>query len=295
MNSQIIQDFQVVSWNIGRDSDYLGLNVRNRDAVKWDTTRDLGKIRTRLFSDVFRQMADSFKPDFFCLQEVKRAGDVKNWLGDQYELCATFRDCVIAWDKDKYELVEGSQFYEIEEGRYLILELFDKSTQKVIRIASAHLWGFNLNNPHGKDRYSEDPETLKGDCQLKELVKQLNSPAYLTIIGLDANTTPEIHPDRLAILEERGFIRDATEDEVPTAFNSSLPDQSAHLDYLFAKGSKKVDVEVEAFVSQELPIESPEVNPSDHSPILSTVKLVEKKKDKNFMQKILHSFKNTLQ
>ena len=289
MSSQSVQPYQVISWNIGRDSDYLGLNVRNKD-VQWKNMRELGDLRNQLFTSTFKNLKETIQPDIFCLQEVTRSGDVKKWLGDSYDLHATSRDCVIAWDNSKYELVEGSPTREKTEGRYLILLLREKSTQKTIQVASAHLWGFKLTGPNETERDSDEPVTLKGDRELNELAEQMDDSAFLSIIGMDANSTPHIHPERLSILESRGYTRDASSDNIPTAYNSSLESQSAHLDYLFVKASKKFQITVQPTHFQSLPIESPAVNPSDHSPILLSLFVTKKEKESGFLKKLFTSF-----
>lgn len=67
---------------------------------------------------------------------------------------------------------------------------------------------------------------------------------------MDANTDPGIYPKRLEILETQGFIRDSTEDCIPTAYNPSLESKSAHLDYFFAKApaDQTISIESSAFV-----------------------------------------------
>lgn len=294
MSTDCVGAYQVISWNIGRDSDYLGLNVRNKD-VQWKNMQELGLLRNQLFTDVFKDMRDSKKPDFFCLQEVSRSGDIQKWLGDGYGVHTASRDCVIAWDLDKYELIEGTPETEKREGRFLVLQLLERSTRKTIYVASAHLWGFKLTEPKGKEAGTNIGVTEKGDAQLKEMAAHLTNSDYLSIIGMDANTTPDIHPDRLSILESEGFRRDPSKDGLPTAYNSSLESNSAHLDYLFAKGSKKHQLQLEATFFEALPIESPAVNPSDHSPVALSIKVMKQKKKSGFLSKLVSGMRSEKQ
>lgn len=274
MSLAAVAQYCVVSWNIARDTDYLGVNLRHKE-VEWKTVADLMAVRNQLFNSIFEQMKTELNPDFFCLQEVTRSSDIRNWLGAKYEVHSALKDCVIAWDSTKYSLIEGTSVHEAGEGRYLALELLEKATQKTILIASAHLWGFDLANP-------QDGETERGDQQLAELAAHLDKSAYLTIVGMDANTTPAIYPKRLSILEVNSYIRDQSQDAEPTAYNKSLPENAAHLDYLYARPGRKFQAKVKTASYEALPIEKPSVNPSDHSPVIARVSM-EKSKQHGFI------------
>lgn len=272
--------YSVVSWNIARDSDYLGLSLRAGD-TNWSTPKELYTRRQQLLQGLFAEMKANFCPDFFCLQEVDSIHSIKTMaLGEEYEsLSAGGRDCVLLWNSKRYEKIPGSEYQEESEGRYLTVDLKDRQENKIIRLASAHLGGFDL-------AHFNEEDAKKGDDQLKALLQILNrdkKPA-LVLVGMDANSTTEIHPVRIERLTKEGFAR--SKEEAPTAYSTKLKSPLIKLDFIFAR-SKKHGLEFAESAMNAPPLETPQVNPSDHKPLLQ--RIISKEGEKsvfNFLRKI---------
>lgn len=270
--------YTVVSWNIARDSDYLGVNLRCGNE-EWSSPQELYSKRKELIASRFSDFRTKVAPDFFCLQEVDSIKEVKEraLLGEYDCAAATKRDCVILWNRDRFTPIAGSEYEEGNSGRYIAIDLKECSTGKVIRIASAHLWGFDLS------RIGDEKEKAKGNVQLAELISLLERDSFpiLTIVGMDANSTPELYPERVNLLINRGF--NGCSDDSPTAYNAKLPSNRAKLDYILSK-SKSGRAQIIADSKVDLPLEDPQNNPSDHRPLTNIVRLPQDKLQTKFIK-----------
>ena len=196
----------------------------------------------------------------------------KNLLGNQnWTYSYDESDTLIAWDKRKFTPLNNSTTHNLRGGW---VDLRDNTTNKVIRVASAHLKGLPLTNP-------TPAKGRGGDKQLNDLSNSMlraTSPVDLMVIGMDANTTPTIYSERLDILRNKGFQRDET-DNSSTAFNADLSTSTqakcVRLDYLFGRASNGNSISSINTVNGGLTaLEDPTNNPSDHRPIIKKFTLV---------------------
>ncbi len=95
----------------------------------------------------------------------------------------------------------------------------------------------------------------------------------LKILGMDANSTPTIHPERLEIALHCGFQR-VDHKDVVSAYNPTLESRAAKIDFIFASTQKSRKLaEVNEQPLLDIPIEDPAKNPSDHRPIVARFEL----------------------
>jgi hypothetical protein len=276
MGVQVVDNLEcrVVTWNVGRDRDYFEVSRRAKFTVPDDNAAFFA-MRDGLFQATFRQMIEGHNPDFFCLQESDANTDrVKGWIGHHYKVISDGGDSAIAWNDQRYELVEDSIRYPGTSPLHfsIVADFIDRQTQFKVTIASAHIKGFDLANPKEQTESGKDV-AAQGDKELREVFKSLESAtSALRILGMDANSTLKIHPDRLKIAKQKGFKR-VEKDNLATAYNPTLAAQAAKIDFLFAKTSKRTQLSFQKNPTLKIPIESPKLNPSDHRPVISTVKV----------------------
>lgn len=98
---------------------------------------------------------------------------------------------------------------------FTYVDLVERASQCVIRVASQHASGFDLDEP-------VEGLTVQGDKEISALLRNVESPREkppeVTIIGVDANTTPDIHPARLELYKNQGYKWDPA-DRKATNFN----------------------------------------------------------------------------
>lgn len=249
----------VFNWNIARNTDYLALCLRTKEK-SWKSVLELSERRRQKLTEIFKSTITDYKPDFFCIQESDGLSQLSEFLGTSYDAAMSYHDCAIAWDKEKYVKVN-----ELHKERYSVVTLKNLECNKVIRIASAHLSGFDLSDPQEKNELMTAPISEKGDKELGELANILTQEkADLYILGMDANSTPDIHPERLQIVENLGFNR-FSEESLLTSYNDSVQKQ-VQLDYVYVK--EGICRTLEGF---DYPIDQPLLNPSDHKPLMFTI------------------------
>lgn len=273
MTSVNTTQYVTLTWNIGGETDYVGL-CRRAGIQPWDSLSELPKIRRQLFTNVFKDIFSRQKPDLIFLQEVGRVKPLISSLLAGYQLHFDGDDTMVAWKDDRFTEIEGSRQSQQLCHRYSIVDLKDLTTKKIIRISSSHIHGFDLNDPdyqRGSYKMTESgDEELAAITRLMLNMKKV-SPDII-ILGMDANSTPFIHPERLEILEKEGFSRDNA-DDLETAFNPTLPSKKAKIDFIYAKS---LEGNCQVCATNDTPIveiESPETNPSDHRPLFKTVKI----------------------
>lgn len=267
-----ISQYQTVSWNIGCVADFIGL-YRRAKQQPWENLSSVPGLRMEKLKEVFKRIADDKKPDIFFLQEVGEEvhAGLKKWL-ENYAIHFDGDDTLVAWNKERFTEILGSRQSEQLCKRFSIVDLMDKTAKKVVRIASIHLHGYDLSQPE-RERCGRRV-TESGDEELREIVKLLLDCSEripeLIMLGMDANSTPDIHPERLEILESERFVRDF-DDNQPTAFNPTLDHRKAKIDFIYAKCiSGKCNV-LESSANLNLKIESPDTNPSDHRPLYQSI------------------------
>lgn len=269
--SSVNTSYKTVSWNIGGITDFIGL-CRRAKLPSGDNLSQTSSLRNQRLEQAFKSIFENQKPDLIFLQEVGTIStSLKNWLPN-YRFCYDGDDTLVAWNSERLTEIEGSRQSQQLCNRYSIVDLQDTTTKKTVRVASAHLHGFDLARPE-RERCGHKV-TKSGDDELREITKLLldrkirNPDAIL--IGMDANSTPDIHPERITILEDHGFKRDFSDNSV-TAFNPTLPGREAKIDFIYGtclEGTIKV---VAGDANPDLQIESPETNPSDHRPLCKIV------------------------
>ncbi len=228
------QEYTVMTWNVGTDSDYR--RVYDADPSKRE--------------DLFRKIFASIKNlDLIGLQEVFDIKESAFFPKTEWKFHRNEdNDTSIVWNNKRFKLIADESITYDNIAGTTILMLEDRATRLKIRIVSAHIIGFNLENRNGQEQ---------GYDQLKQLLSSLQEPsADSTVLCMDANSD-KTHSNRLEQLKD---YRDDG-DESPTSKNQEVGD--VKLDWIFAKGLLEMQ-----------PIALPkelEENPSDHLPHISKI------------------------
>ncbi|NGX53958.1 MAG: hypothetical protein K1000chlam4_00679, partial [Chlamydiae bacterium] len=188
--------YKVCTWNIGTNSDYRIARLKeNRDTPEEETKTDdkVKEERTGLLKDSFGAIGQQ---DIVCLQERFdfTTSKIKEFLGDGYEVQSEIDgeearpgDTLVAWNTQKFKFL-GSSITSLNYGAAFSagVLLQDKHSGAIVRVASAHITGFDLATDI--DRIQDAASS--GDQELTELaVDCLGSDAHLAIIGMDANAS----------------------------------------------------------------------------------------------------------
>jgi hypothetical protein len=239
---------EVITWNIGRINDFIGLYARTR-TLDWKTPAELASRRTDLFKRIFKTM---IQPDILCLQEVDETKEISEWLGPHYAVVGGTGDCLIAWKRERFKQV--STDWSTKEGRVLSLDLQETTTRKTIQVYSLHAPGFSLIKPEAHQEGTEFVQTV---------ITRIDNTSNVVLFGTDLNATPTIGSERLSLFSSQGFSR-VLDDRV-TAYNPDLAERRAKLDEIFVRGARIVPIELSK--EPKFPLESPKENPSDHRPV----------------------------
>lgn len=188
-------------------------------------------------------------------------------------------NCAVAWNMEKFKLMR-SDIEEDDRGRFCVfVDLKNIQTNKIIRVASHHLWGYNLQGAQTAQKDNTQFGELAGPIKcLNSILTAVKSCAEVTpdaiILGMDSNATPETSPQHFQTIIDHGFSRDLA-DTKPTNVNPDL-NEAVKLDYLIAAPSNGNTVEI----TKKIPITMKngtewtlwnKKNPSDHLPIGATV------------------------
>lgn len=201
------------------------------------------------------------------------------------------KDCLIAYDKIKFKLIGSA----ITPGNALFVDLIHSPTNQCIRVVSDHVQGFNsqacLNDPELMKNYAAagDEDLINSVYSVDQVAngiyqKFLTNIPISVIYCLDSNTTKDntlhtLHPDRLKILEENGFVTDVT-DVNPTIMDASL-NLPFKFDYIFAKNASVTNVDLIfenslkelSTIKGEKGINFMSLHMSDHLPIISRIEI----------------------
>lgn len=265
----MIEPITVWSWNYGGDGEFVKMSDRHKKEIP-ERDEDLYPMRDRIAETAFERLTSVVgigfisKPDIVCFQEI---GDVKKndtenrikaWMGEEYELISDGIDAAIAFNKNRFKLLNSESS---SRGRnYAIANLEDLTTKKIYLVASSHITGFTLDNPAKRDLADT------GDQELRDLLNQLNTypKTDKVILGVDLNEPPSIHNKRIEMIESEGFNRDSSADSFPTNYNPYIK-TNIKIDYIFTKGFENTALTS----ASHPPLENPDENPSDHSIVIN--------------------------
>jgi hypothetical protein len=276
-------EYTIGTWNIGRFSDFLKcliggkykdddieeerknlklpIDFKGLSSADEESIENWRKWRLKLL----RQALNVANLDLLMLQEVSK--------DDVSELCRSLEkpdktiygcvhdgeDTLVLYRLEKFREKKSNPSIKTRNSVWVTLEESDPGdrTPKTICLASTHLTGFSL-------AYDDTEERKTGNEQLLELCRELENSSDVrdcdaVILGMDANSTPSIHPSRLEIPIKFGFTRADGIDTIAggTAFNPDLG--RAHLDHIFwqvRRGEGKFTLD------ENIPEEIPP--PSDH-------------------------------
>ena len=201
----------------------------------------------------------------------------QEWFQDQnFDSALHDRGIGIAWNKDKFQLIEGSVKTDTTGSKpdWMSVELKDTS-EKVIRVVSYHIPGFDLgayrDNPIERTKIDATLFGPKGQAtQLAQMVDTLPDTTDYTFIGSDMNADPSIFNGYHTLLEDRGFTYERTANQ-PTNFftpeHAVYPERQ--LDFIFARGNSTDTVHVSP-IDTGCPFKNA-THPSDHLPIKNQI------------------------
>ncbi len=322
-----------VSFNIASANDMMHLLLHNHNVITDEHVKtiannlltcpaevDINAINTfELYAkkryilqahQTFTKIIDSFDPHVLCLQELSSG---EEHLGITSFLNARGYDIIrgnglaIAYKKADFHLLHSDRTAP-DTTAALYIDVKVKGTNKVIRIVSDHLAGFNTlkqkmnkntsktsNDPIEKEKAvlgrKRAPET--GDIALVQNITTVDklkthipffscfcnqdAPDAL-IYCLDANATARyvskehrVHPKRLDQFVRHRFVSDET-DEKPTICDHSTS-VAYKFDYLFAKSAYSVIDHMLPGINSPDMLANPQASMSDHLPVLATVTL----------------------
>lgn len=214
--------------------------------------------RQRLYQKIVREALNT---DILCFQEADYMP--ASQLPSRYESVQSDRNKSIqriAWNANRFELIQN--FGDIASDKGFAVLLRDKTSQKTVAVASAHLQGCN---PFQRVYDQEGtPDSIKGDKQLSAVINTLDrTGADVQLVGIDSNVTA-LHP-RLQMLRTAGFEFDADHFIEPTC-PSPYFICNTRLDWIAAKGAFVMNMPV-----MNVDLNSLCTNPSDHKPIAARV------------------------
>ena len=248
-------------------SDFLTFPIKIEDSRIVDTVMEqAGSLsnqailseRQRLYQKI---VGDALGTDIVCFQEADYMP--VSMLPSDYASVQSNREKSInriAWNANRFELIQN--LGDIASNKGFAVVLRDKTTQKMVAIATGHLQGCN---PFQKV-YDEagKPDSAKGDQQLSAIVQALDrTGAEVQIVGIDSNVTA-LHP-RLQILRTAGFEFDG-DHFIETTCPSPYFICNTRLDWIAAKGASLVNMPV-----MNVDLNNICTNPSDHKPIAARV------------------------
>jgi len=272
--------YKTVSWNLGSNKDFVDQGKTN---LTEDQESKVSEKRYTLFTAAFKKAFDQF--DFILLQETDARVFSKAKLEELMPGYAAFtdtknnrdQDTAVIWKKDKFEpLEEGVIWDDFENYGTAYVRFKDKNTEAVLCVASGHIEGFSLTTKSElmKDAaYTGDQVLLKVGTKLnQEIVGNL---AHTVILGMDANVTWEIHPERLKQLSNLGFVYDE-KDQAPTFLDVKL-NNPVKLDHFAAKAQDGLAVSFNRINTPfSLGFFKTDIsNPGDHSPVITEITLSE--------------------
>lgn len=214
--------------------------------------------RQRLYQKI---ITEALGTDIVCFQEADYMP--VSMLPNGYQSVQSNRNKSIqriAWKASRFELIQN--LGDIASDKGLAVLLRDKTTQKTVAVATAHLQGCNpfqrVYDQEGKS------DSIKGDEQLSAVIQTIDrTGADVQIVGMDSNVTA-MHP-RLQMLRTAGFEFDGDHYIEPTC-PSPYFICNTRLDWIAAKGASLVNMPV-----MNVDLNNLSTNPSDHKPIAARV------------------------
>lgn len=234
-------------------SHLLDVTRRKEGTIDSLLPQAFARIAARIF-------AHELKFDIICLQETEFLSP--DLFPSHFD--ALFDSSMgIAWNKERFEFVKtiGS----IPKKGFVIL-LKDKKSHQEIAVASGHLTG---SNPYeiSKNPITDEPDSQKGDEELKEIVELLEKePALIKVIGMDSNIAAT-HP-RLQIIQKAGYVLDDENFLYPTCTNPYTV-LNLRIDWIAAHSNKPLTVINIPVLNVSL--NNIRTNMSDHRPIAARI------------------------
>ncbi|MCP5510004.1 MAG: hypothetical protein H7A39_06320 [Chlamydiales bacterium] len=273
---------KIASYNTGTKADYS--NVHKGQGAR---TAEIGK---KAFSSLAEQNVD-----LFCLQEAYNYDDSdifhteNRWTTDQFDYIRTESGLALVWNNSRFSLIKGSI---TKSEDFLIADLYDQTNKKVIRVASLHIPGYNIESLQTDDKKKEFDRDVNNGSSMTAVVKCLgdllkDKEADFTIVGSDTNSIPKIYDRFHRTFECNGLSYDK-KDQEPT--NQYIPPSNENVEGIKDNENvegKKDDHEKRQidfifksrFLSskkeerpEQLNLKNPE-NPSDHIPVIQTLRM----------------------
>ncbi|MBF5058758.1 endonuclease/exonuclease/phosphatase family protein [Candidatus Neptunochlamydia vexilliferae] len=250
----------LATYNTASYSDYLAIHKLDKKKFSEDTRNEMGKKVIALLKN--------YGAEIFALQESWDALD--HWLDPkEYHWIGRKSGEAIVWNPKRFTPLAGS----LQSGdMFIALDLLDQQTNKVVRIASMHIIGYNLEALQSKDhpQHQDTLHTLQKETEpkLSLILKTLTAEnSYnLCLIGSDTNSDPSIYTGIHECFQNQGFsYTNAQASTNYNPFSQKLPKRN--LDFIFT--SEKASTYLPL---KELKLGDPQ-NPSDHLPLIQTIGL----------------------
>jgi len=277
--------YLVVSWNIGSNHDYMVTRkgITNNSITSDENNQQLTTERRALAKECFTELGSTLcSPDIVLLQEVNKTFDaletsntLTHCFGTNYECLNSppsegeKLDTAVAWNTQKFEKLHDdfakSEFLDkgkIREWRDKIVVLRDRTTNKILIIASGHIRGFPLKAQNIKDQAQDGNKQLDSLSQKLESI-QTNYSADITILGMDANTDSSDQAERLKILKSKIWTIDSS---------TNFTHANGKLDYfgIFVNAGMPAIINILSTPSKSQHTSSK--NPSDHEMLVADIK-----------------------
>ena len=251
------------------------------------------KARVGMFQEAFQLLGTT---DIICLQESTemQSQDLQNILPSGYSFFSyettAGRDGTIVWNSEKFDKVAHANVTydptyiplpEYCSAPDTIVLLRDRMNGTTICVGSAHLRGFSLayNLLEKDEEQQELKKAQTGDNQTKYDLDTMDAiSADLYVFAGDYNVTREHYQPRFDIIYNHAYITDIHDDN-PTMYDINLKEQDGEtpkpvkLDYIFVKGRKDVQVQVQHIDLQKTQLDNFN-RPSDHLPIGAQVQFI---------------------
>lgn len=206
---------------------------------------------------------DKLNSDIICLQEVEYL-DPK-FFSCEYEviLDKSVSRNGIAWNKNRFVCIDVAHL-----DKCSIVRLQDRTTLKIIAVASGHIYGCNAFNVQ-LNKKDGQPDSEKGDQQLINVLNYLNTiEADMEILGLDLNVTA-LHP-RMKLLKKNNYKLDHERFLGPTCTNPVML-LNTRIDWIALK-NRNTNASIKNIPINDIGLNDIYTNASDHKPIASVIK-----------------------
>lgn len=286
------------TFNVGSLDDIMNFSAHYNEAIDEQTAnRRYQANAQRIIPELVANL------DIICLQEMIGAQHqfVQKLLISNGFIYVGDNRLGVAFLPERFTLLSAGNTYVWENKAIRPsygVDLFDKTTQKVIRVISAHLKGFNVAaqkqwTAEAKKltipaqirglKYRKNNQTIRGDLELQQALRSIqimhaSRPAELTIIGLDANATApsiqnsefRVHTKRLQQLSDYGFQND-NKDQDPTISDKS-DGKWRRYDYIYGMTIRNnPNFTIWSHPAFQLGAQDPKTLMSDHVPVIAKI------------------------